>query len=596
MKKTLLILLLALGMTLSFAACGTSNGSGGQSSDITGGSSGEEIEDVCTIVFKQTGYADIIKTLDKGETLTDIPNPIQKVGYTIIWDRTDFSNVTENLVVNAIETPNTYTITFDASGGTIETETQEVIYDAETTFATPKKADYLFLGWTYNGRAIVNGAKWEIADNVTLVATWQDNRPTYTVKFVDGTKLTDITVKKGESIAEADVPNFVGKTGYSVRWDKTDYTNIQSDMTVTAEYKPNVYTVTYEAEGYEIDGSTTVLTFDDLCDALDMSLTKEGYNFLGWKYGNATYTKNSTWNIADDVILTADWSAKDQVVVTFINANGSAINKTAYKGEALTDIPRPQEKVGYIVDTENWYVDEECTTIASFADLQNNISVYAKAIAKTYTVSYNANGGVVSKETQTMTYNAEYALEVPTHEKSYMRFDGWKDAEGNTVAMSGDWTIDNGISLTAQWVDAREIFTISFVQAGQVTKTFTVKEGEAFIDIPEVVERTGYNVNWDEKSLAKLSNVVENVEVVAIETVKTYTIRLNANGGSVSQSSIEVVYGKAYQLLLPSKNNYTFEYWTYEGKIISMNGVWDIDAENIELVAIWVENNWTDNF
>ena len=45
-------------------------------------------------------------------------------------------------------------------------------------------------------------------------------------------------------------------------------------------------------------------------------------------------------------------------------------------------------------------------------------------------------------------------------------------------------------------------------------------------------------------------------------------------------SSKKIDNGKTYQLLMPSKNDYNFEYWTYEGEKILMNGVWNIDAED----------------
>jgi len=602
MKKVLLGFLLVLGMSFALGACESADNSAssnlGQSSGVVNGNSGtsdSEKEDVCEVVFKQAGCVDVIRTIDKGETLSDIPNPVEKMGYTVVWDRTDFSNITEDLVVNAIITANTYTVTYDANGGTIATETQEVTYDAETTLVTPEKEDYLFLGWTYNGNAVVSGAKWTIAKSVILVATWQDNRPTYTVKFVDGTKSMEITVKKGESVADVDVPAFVGKTGYSVKWDKVDYTNIQADMTVTAEYTPNKYTITYEADGFAIDGRTVELTYDALCTALDMSLKSKENNFLGWKYGDATYTQSSTWNVAGDVTLAADWAPKDQVVVTFTDTDGTRLNKAVYQGENLTDIPTPTAKKGYTVDKENWYADKACTIVATFTNLQNDTTVYAKATANKYTVTYNANGGSVENITQQVTYDADYTLATPTHEESYMRFDGWKDENGNTIT-SGKWSIEKDSFLTAQWTDTRATFTISFVQAGQEMKTFTVKEGEMFVDIPAVVSKIGYNVQWDEKALAKLSNVTENVEVVAVETVKTYTVMLNPAGGTVSQSSITVAYGEEYQLPLPSKKGYTFKYWTYENKKISMSGIWSIDAENIELIAVWIENEWTGNY
>ena len=56
-----------------------------------------------SIVFKQNGVEDIIKTVKEGENLVDIPNPTEKTGYSVIWDMTNFNNITSNLIINAIE-------------------------------------------------------------------------------------------------------------------------------------------------------------------------------------------------------------------------------------------------------------------------------------------------------------------------------------------------------------------------------------------------------------------------------------------------------------------------------------------------------------
>ena len=602
MKKNIL-LVLSIGMCFAFASCAelfkpvqSGNGSSTEMESTSDGlenSSDNETQYV-TVTFKQEGKTDVVKTLGKGDNLTDIPIPAEKTGYNVIWDRTDFTGIMEDIVVNAVATANTYTVTYDANGGLVANATQEVTYDAETILATPEKEDYLFLGWYYEGTAVVNG-KWVIADDVTLVAQWEDQRPTYKVTFVQGELSNEVFVKKGEAVATADIPTFVEKTGYSVVWDKTDYTNIQADMTVTARYTANTYTVTYDADGFEIDGMTATITYDEACTALDMTLSKEGYRFLGWKYNDVTYTNASIWNVADNVTLMADWAAKEQVVVTFTDTNGSTISKTVYKGETLTDIPTPKAKTGYTVDTENWYIDAGCSIVATFTNLQENITVYAKASANKYTVTYNANGGLVVNATQEVVFDADYTLETPTHTESYMRFDGWKDAENNTIALTGKWTTDRDMSLTAQWTDTREIYTISFVQAGQETKTFSVKEGESFTEIPTPTAKIGYTVVWNKN---EFTNVTENITVMAIETAKTYTIILNANGGNVSQTTFTVTYGQAYEFEKPIHKENAFSSWKYNGEKVALSGVWDIDIESGEgeLLAEWGDSIWSKNY
>lgn len=56
------------------------------------------------ITFIVDGVAIAARSVIDGETLTDIPSIPKKLGYTGVWDRTDFSNITSDLTVNAIYT------------------------------------------------------------------------------------------------------------------------------------------------------------------------------------------------------------------------------------------------------------------------------------------------------------------------------------------------------------------------------------------------------------------------------------------------------------------------------------------------------------
>ena len=597
MKKFLSLLLC---LTIAIGA-GTLTACGKKSDDSGYGNSQDTGSEVTTytVTFKQYNQPAVVKTVEKGESLTDIPTPVERTGYTVVWDKTeeDLENITQNITVEAIETPNIYTITYDANGGEVDTQTQTVTYDQAYVLATPEREDYLFQGWTHNGNAVVSGEKWTIAGDATLVANWKDNRPTYTVSFVDGTSVIELSVKKGESVAAEDVPAFVGHAGHTAHWDITDYTNIQADMTVTAIYVPNVYTVTYDADGFAIDGTTVDLTFGETCTALDMSLEKDTHNFIGWEYNGVTYTNSSKWNVAENVTLTAKWAEKTQVVITFTDTDGSLITKAGYQGETLENLPVPSAKIGYNVDTEHWYADEACTTVATFENLQSAATVYAKATPKNYTVQYNANGGSLENNSQEVTFDGAYTLATPTHEKSYMRFDGWFDADGNKLAASGTWTKDSGISLTAKWTDTRAVYTVSFVQSQHPTQTVEVKEGEAVTasQIPAPVAKVGYTISWDLDGI-DLTNVQGNITINAKETAKTYILTLTSDeNGTLTKTEITVTYNAHYDLskLTSAKTGYKLARWEKGGLAIATTGTWLFDETNVELKAIHTEKVYT---
>lgn len=248
------------------------------------------------------------------------------------------------------------------------------------------------------------------------------------------------TLEKGDTLS--DVPTPDSKTGYTVTWNRTDFTNIQSNITVTAQYSANTYTVTYEADGFAIDGTTTTLTYDALCTSLDMSLTKEDYTFLGWSYKATTYTQTSVWDVADNVTLTASWVGKDQAVITFTNTDGSTITKKVEKGATLTDIPTPKAETGYTVAWNR----------TDFTNITENITVTAVKTAKQYTVTLNPNGGTLSTKSFTIKYGEAYSLKAPMHNGSYM-FIAWTYLQ-QEIPSNGVWNIDEEdgtIQLVAAW-------------------------------------------------------------------------------------------------------------------------------------------------
>ena len=159
-----LILVLTLVMMTFAVACGGENNSMSnsnstqQNSSNTGSSanSGDGQTTQYTITFKQSGQEDVYRYVEKGEDLTDIPACAEKRGYTVTWDRTDFININENIVVNAVEDANEYRIYYqgiieDYIPSNVALEYDEskgmyyavVEYDANYTLIECKNGQYI---------------------------------------------------------------------------------------------------------------------------------------------------------------------------------------------------------------------------------------------------------------------------------------------------------------------------------------------------------------------------------------------------------------------------------------------------------------------
>ena len=131
-------------------------------------------------------------------------------------------------------------VTFDAAGGTWPdgtTEDKKVPVakgSAATAPEVPMKDGYTFDGWDTELNNVIT--------DLTVKAKWKENTPpveTFTVTFVDGqgNTLKTETVGRGQS---ATAPADPAREGYTFDgWDK-DFSNVTSDLTVTAKWKEQI--------------------------------------------------------------------------------------------------------------------------------------------------------------------------------------------------------------------------------------------------------------------------------------------------------------------------------------------------------------------
>lgn len=107
---------------------------------------------------------------------------------------------------------------------------------------------------------------------------------------------------------------------------------------------------------------------------------------------------------------------------------------------------------------EGWFLDESYNTkVEKIINITEPLTLYAKWTPNNYVITFNAVGGDVTNATATVTYDAEYTLEVPV--RPGYTFLGWYDGTGNSaVAYTdengkslGKWNLTDGITLYAQW-------------------------------------------------------------------------------------------------------------------------------------------------
>ena len=119
--------------------------------------------------------------------------------------------------------------------------------------------------------------------NLVYTVTYEEAaapKPTYTVTFKDwnGTTLKTQTVEEGSSASAPSNPTRVGYT--FTGWDKA-FTNITGDLTVTAQYTIKTYTVTFKDwDGTTL--TTQTVNHGSSATAPSKNPEREGYDFIGW--------------------------------------------------------------------------------------------------------------------------------------------------------------------------------------------------------------------------------------------------------------------------------------------------------------------------
>lgn len=141
-----------------------------------------------TVTFRQDGEDDVVRTVEAGGTLEDIPEPAPRPGYTVTWEEKDFTNITAGFIVNAEQTPNVYTITYDLGVNryaTLDSYTAQVTYNEQFVLKTPQYTGSAatFLGWYLadsSGKATGEKAEDGIyiwTEDITLIAKWNEWSP-----------------------------------------------------------------------------------------------------------------------------------------------------------------------------------------------------------------------------------------------------------------------------------------------------------------------------------------------------------------------------------------------------------------------------------
>ncbi len=555
-----------------------------------------------TVTFDPDNGKKVSKeTVKSGETVTKPTDPV-KDGYTFKgWylDDEQFSfstKIKKNLTLTAKYGRESYKVMFDwnkpsamleaagkynyfvfPSADTFYAEYGGTYGDSNKDFpeigATTDVYGYRFLGW-YSGNTKVSSDTDVMQKAVTLTASWQPI--SYKLTYAKGTDgsgyapVTDMVLTDAPSTytveESVEIPDPTAQgykfSGWTFEVKKEPVKSLvipigtTGDMHLVGHWQGNTITVQYNANGGSGTMRNSTLTYSkgvtlSLCD-----YTNTGKVFSGWntrKGGDGTWYTSENGRIEADtslfkedgsiVTLYAQWDAVPYYV-SFAGNNATegdmAIQSFTY-GVQQSLIACAFSKTGYTFS--GWALSGTGAAVyrdgANVSNLTSvpgeTVTLYAVWTPITYSVVFNSNSATASTSTQKMTYD------------------------------------------TASYLNAN-----SFKYLGHVFRGWGTTP-------------TQYEVEYSDKAMVKnlCSESGDTYNLYALWEPGTYTLTYNANGGTVSQESKQVVFGKTYGTLpTPRRDGYTFNGWTAtnssSGEKVTSDTV--MSSEGTTIFAQWTKN------
>ena len=212
----------------------------------------------------------------------------------------------------------------------------------------------------------------------------------------------------------------------------------------------NGYQVSFVKNGGEfVSGYTPSYSYDGSQDVQlpgEDDITRNGYTFGGW-YANEQFTGEPCTVIASGSTgpktFYAKWTSKTYRVT--LETNGGTIvgsGLTEYTCGQGAELPTNVEKSGYTF--AGWYENDrfEGSAVTAISDTEyGDKTYYAKWTSKTYSITFNTDGGTIKGNYVTGYSYGEGAVLPTDVEKSGYTFAGWYDNEeltGSTVTAISD--------------------------------------------------------------------------------------------------------------------------------------------------------------
>ena len=319
-----------------------------------------------------------------------------------------------------------------------------------------------------------------------------------------------------------------------------------------------------------------------------------GY-YTVWYYNGVAITDNTgsslgVWTNDSNgyVVTTTPVAITYNISYTLNNGTNSAANpfNCTIESGNITLVAPTRAGYTFIGWTGTDLADKTMTVVIPTGSYGNR-TYTANWQANDYNVAFDANGGNVNVDSQTVTFDSAYTLPTPT--RTGYTFAGWLN--GDTKYNGGTWTTASDITLTAKWTaNTNTIYTVNHYLQNIDNDEYSFYEAQTLRGTsdtsvsPSVKNYTGFtapavqtvNVNPDGSRVVNYyyirnyytvtvvgnggtNNTIRQKYQSAIDTTGWTTREGYTLGGLYADISLSIPYTDT---TMPAQNKTVYAYWT----------------------------------
>ena len=389
--------------------------------------------------FKMDYDSSVVKVTNDGTQFTFTGLKSGSTTFTIgaYSDSTYSKQISSSLKIPIAIDTQTYTVSYNANGGTGAPSSQTKVYGQTLTLSNvkPSKTGYVFAGWssssTPTSAQYDAGSSYTSNSSIKLYAYWKpiEYRVIYfsndliesNGKYMVYSSSDYVKVAHTYDQSKALRTNSFSRTGYTFKNWNTEpdgsgksYSDNQvvsnlvdsdgEDYKLYAQWTPITYTISYNANGGTGSPTSQTKKYGETIQLSSTKPTRSGYVFMGWSTSSTattpSYSPSSSFSTNSNITLYAVWSK--QHIHTFINKTTEpTCNKTGLSQTICSECGFISES--HIIDKTNHtaVVDKAIAPTCSKSGLTqgSHCSVCNEVLVEQQELlaEHNWNEGIVSE-------------------------------------------------------------------------------------------------------------------------------------------------------------------------------------------------------